>query len=226
MKKALNLLAAAIGLGTSLTAGAGTISYNVSTLFNGTAPTSTGPLITAVFEDLPNGAGVRLTLTSGFEVSSEYVDMLGFNFNPTKKARDLVVVKDGLVPEATVTRGSNNQQVVGGGDDSKGFDILLDWSNANDAVARFNQDDSDQITFKLDGLKASDFDFANTAGIHIAAHINGIPGNKSGAIRESVVSQLVVNLPDRGATVLLLGAGLVGVGLAGRRVRNAGGRRD
>src|SRR5262249_877400 len=90
----------------------------------------------------------------------------------------------------------------------KNFDVKLSFQTSADPG---RLDDSTVAIFEISlaGLVASDFDFVNSASgaAHVAAHVQGIPGSTgttSGAIKDGSV-------PDGGATLTLLGLGLVGV---------------
>jgi len=201
-----------------------TLTYTLSTTFNGSSPTSAAPWLTAEFKNNGSG-GVDLTLTSGLEVTSEYIDEVAFNVKSSILPSSVTVAQTpGEIPFDTgiLHTTQNAQDLTGGGAAGMGFDFKITWSNANSGggVLRFNAGEINTFKFSLTGLTESDFDFTNTgsANAHFAAHIAGIPGNKSGAIKDTP-DGVTFSTPEPATTSLAL-SGLAAFGLMGlRRIR-------
>lgn len=185
-------LIAAFAVITGASSANASLTFKLSSSVNGVAPTSTAPWLTALFEDVTGG--VKLTLTSSLDVAGEYIDQVAFNVNPNITPSSI------SISELTTNSGDNvdlpfhntsvnAQDLTGSGTVGKGFDIRIDWVNAN--ANRFNGSDVEKFEFLLSGLTESDFNYANSSGLHIAAHIAGIPqsggGTTSGLIADTTV---------------------------------------
>jgi hypothetical protein len=216
----LAVLAALTGLALLPAANANGAVYTLNTAFNGTAPTSTPPWLTADFETVSTGT-VTLTLTSGLEVASEFITEIGFNVNPSIVPSDLSIAKTSGSP-SPVNNGihqatQNVQDLNGGGTTGKGFDVLIDWATANNGN-RFGGSDSVTFTITLAGLTAADFDFVNAGGpngdstlAHVGAHVQGIPTDRSGAIKDGSA------VPEPSTLLVWSGLGVLGLALAWRK---------
>ena len=176
------------------------LTFELDQAFNGTSPSSTVPWLTATFTQ--NGSGtVNLALQSSLNVSSEFFGSLGFNFNPAKSPP--TVVQNGGSPAVVDWSLVNGEDLEGGGNPGKGFDVMIHFETAN--AGRF--DGIDLITFIFTGtdLTPADFDFSNESGLKIAAHVQGIPTGASGAVTGPGIGETTV--PDGGSTLILLGIG-------------------
>jgi len=142
-----------------------------------------------------------LALQSSLEVSSEFFGSLGFNFNPNKTLSG--VSQNGGSP-AGVDWSLNGEDLQGGGNVGKGFDVMINFETAN--AGRFQG--ADLINFIFSGttpLVPTDFNFFNANDLQIAAHVQGIPDGPSGAIKGVQTAETTV--PDGGSTLILLGIG-------------------
>jgi hypothetical protein len=177
------------------------LTFELNNSFNGTAPTSTAPWLTATFSQGLNGT-VNLALQSSLDVSSEFFGSLGFNFNPAKSLSGVSIVGE---PVNSISWSQNGYDLEGGGNPGKGFDVLIQFVTANNS-GRFQG--TDLINFIFSGTTAlipSDFDFFNASGLQIAAHVQGLPNGASGAISGPSTGETTV--PDGGSTLILLGIG-------------------
>ena len=190
-------------MGAATASSAGTLVYNVGTLFQGTTPTigthptETAPWMTATFSDIAPSGGVsqvQLTLKSNLLNSNEYISEVVFNvasdhLGGSGGLTTSNITYSGTSPEVTdLVVSANNRSLTGVSLATK-FDIGIDWSSSSSK--RFNGTDSDTFTFKLSGLTASDFNYTNSTGsIHIAALVKGIGVNHNlwGAIKENSIS--------------------------------------
>jgi hypothetical protein len=164
------------------------LTFTLNDVFNGDSPTSSAPWLTAEFATLSVGT-VKLTLTSNLNVESEFFSDVAFNVNPIFLPSSINIVQNPVANPAAKSFSHSTydgQNVQGGGDLGKGFDIRIDWTTANNqgGVGRFNNSDVVYFLISANGLTADDINFVNTGGAnaHIAAHVQGIPGDRSGAI--------------------------------------------
>src|SRR5215471_5871981 len=112
--------------------------YTLNTVFNGSTPTSTPPWLTANFSQ--DGANtVKLTLTSSLNVSSEFMTEIGFNVNSTITPSSLGILQNpgSPVASAILAGAQNAENLTGGGAAGFGFDVLIDFTSANN-VNRFD----------------------------------------------------------------------------------------
>lgn len=192
------------------------LTFTLNNSINGTAPTSTSPWLTAVFENIVNNqnvtTGVKLTLTASLEVASEFISSVAFNVKTTIDPEDINYVNNTTAnPQVTSVNMNhqNDQDLNGAGDKGKDFDIRIDWSTSSSSsgVRRFNATDVEQFTFTFNGLTEADFNYTNPSGYHMAAHVQGIPvtgGTSSGAIADTILSGAAVPEPSTYAAAALL----------------------
>ena len=180
---------------------ADTLEFKLDQTFIGTSPSSTAPWLTATFTQGLNGT-VDLALHSSLNVSSEFFGSLGLNFNSGKS---LTGIAQNGGSFAAINSSQNGEDLQGGGDVGKGFDIMINFETANSG--RFQG--TDLITFifssNTDTLTPADFDLVNPSGLYLAAHVQGIPNGESGAVTGVRTGETTV--PDGGSTLILLGIG-------------------
>lgn len=224
---AAGMIAAALTSGSAQAtpvSGGDDVVYDLNQLWNGTAPLSAKPWMTATFHTVSAGT-VTLTLVASLEQANEYIDAFAFNVSPgTITPSNLSIsASPSTNPTLTGTFAStqNQQNINGGGDGATGFDVLLTWatSNANDGIARFNGTDTVTLTITdlADGITAQSFKGKNTGSMnaYVAAHIQGIAGSGESA------SGTIYSVSEPN-TVALFAAGLLGIGLIRRRMNGSG----
>jgi hypothetical protein len=177
--------------------------YELEGLFNGTAPTSPAPWLTAEFTTVALGT-VTLRLTSSLEVDSEFISQVGFNVKGGIEPSTL-----SIAPDALYTAVSYNSALLGSGNSV--FDIVITLPN-HPPSARFDLLEILTFTITGEGITAEDFARKNSDNLFIAAHIQGIPlpggGTTSGAVSTPIP-----------AAAWLLGSGLIGLAALRRRMR-------
>jgi hypothetical protein len=165
------------------------MTYNFSSTFNGTSPTSKVPWLTATFSSGVTNS-VRLTLTSSLEEVSEFISQFGFDSSITALA---LTYESGYLSAAEA-----KEYISIKGTGGIHYDILFDFPSSNNK--RFNG--TDIVIFNITGSGLTEGSFSS-----LAAHVQG--GGTSGAI-----SGTPVPIPP---AVYLFGAGLLGlVGLRRR----------
>lgn len=209
-------------------AAAGTVTFDVDTVFTGATPGGSGPWLRACFSQ--NGANsVRLTLTSLLTADSEFVAKWGFNLDPSLTPNTAITgwsLASGVSPDSVAIRGSDqfdNSVKLG---TNIFFDIMLSFETSNsNPAARFSKGDTTVIDFAGIGLTPEDFAFtavskqgtnavATTYGT--GAHVQGLAGGQSGHVTNGDPPTIqFVPVPSAGA---LAAAGLMALGLR-RRAR-------
>jgi hypothetical protein len=176
------------------------LQFKLDNTFNGASPSSTAPWLTATFTSPASGT-VNLALQSSLNISSEFFGSLGFNFNPPISA--LTGVSQNGGSPASISWSENGEDLQGGGNQGKGFDVMINFETAN--AGHFKGSDLITFVFSGNGITAADFNDFNAGGLQIAAHVQGIPNGPSGAV--SGVRTAETTVPDGGSTLILLGIG-------------------
>ena len=178
--------------------------------FSSDSPAGTPPWLTATFTDVVPGT-VTLTMDATGLSGSEFLGEKGwyFNFNPGKNVTAL-----GFVFVSGNNADGINVGVNGYKADGDGFyDIQFFWDNSDRLV------DGQTAVYTISGLTdlvAADFNYFSApgggAGVYLsAAHVQGTTGSEgSGWIGATV--------PEP-STIILLVAGLAGVGILRRRFK-------
>jgi hypothetical protein len=151
---ALGLVGAAPGAHATI------LTHNFGTEFSDSGGTLSGVVVVTLDDN--NSAGtVNVTIdSSGLDASlSEKITGLYLNLNPDLDITSLnwSFPGDNTDPLASVQAATDDFQADGDGL----YDILIRWSESEPGL--FEADESDTITFALDGLLVSDFDFSSTA---------------------------------------------------------------
>jgi hypothetical protein len=175
IRKTLLALAASSALSLAATGANAAVTFTYNDLITGTAPSGTGPWLTALFEDTATPGQVKLTLTSDLNDLDEFWSKIYFNLNPDLDASDLSatnVTNTGGFDFPTFDTGTFN-------DAGNTFDIEFGFETAGSSggVKRFSNSDIFVVTFLLNaaGLDATDFAFpADGKGYYSSAHVQGI----------------------------------------------------
>jgi hypothetical protein len=204
---------------------AGAITLNLDGFVTGQTPTSVGPWLTLTFEDVLGG--VQLTVQSGLEVSTEFLDDVVFNIgdgiDPTAVNFALEPsLKVGDFQNPGISKGLNSVDRPPLEDFD--FGLLFETSNTGDGALRFNL--ADRLVYTLTCATCATFDaesfgVVNDGGIWAAAaHFQGIPlGEGSGKFGASVPTSSTITQVPEPASLLLFGSGLALAALRARRGR-------
>jgi hypothetical protein len=213
-------------------AGAAILTLNLDTAKAGEPnPSSNGslPWIVATFADTATAGTVRLTIDpSGIQSingSAQFVTSLTFNLKPSfaNPLTFTFIDPTAGTPDFVASYGVNNRTIGAGGNDFKGFDILLDLPTSN--PARIEPNEKVIVDISATGLDASAFDFPTLAGYFAAAHIQGLSGNPDSTPIYADSSSFTPNpinvIPEPGSTAALMGLLSCGLFLRSRRTRTA-----
>jgi len=202
-----------IGFGFAGTAGATTLTLDMSVEFSGGTPPAGGiPWVTATFDDSFGGANtVRLTISNTNLTGDEFNAAIYLNFDPNLDASLLTFTAfDNSASGPNSVTGLNDDFMADG---DGFFDILFDMPPPP-GDDKFSAGES--IIYDLtytSAITAGSFDYGSVLGggngsFLAAAHIQETAGGESGWVGAPI--------PEP-STALLLGLGLVGLSLQRRR---------
>jgi hypothetical protein len=187
---------------------AATIQLDVNVLIEGAATSGDLNVATLLFEDV--GANqVRLTVTSSLNSANEFFSDISFNvasgFVPSAIGASYVAGSQvGSFTLPTLSAGAQNAQNPAGPGSGFDYNYAFTVAGSSGGALRFNLNDSFQYLFTANGLDASDFAVANSAGYLAYAHVQGMTAG-SGAYGSTAV---VPSVPEP-TSLLLLATGLI-----------------
>jgi hypothetical protein len=192
-----------------LTAGIAKAStYELKNIFNGDKFDTGSNWLTADFQDTGTNM-VMLTLTSHLLDPDYFIQKVAFNISPFIMPSSLLfstasISGTTLTPSHILNGKDNACNLAGSGSQGKGFDVLLNFPNAN--KNRFNNNDSITLIITGLGITADSFDFLNASGAaNVGAHI-ALGGSRSSAVTN--VNPSPVPIPG---SVWILGSALLGM---------------
>lgn len=205
----------------SMATGAYALSFDLEIEYaGGTEPEGPLPWLTATITDRDVNS-VELTMAASGLVGSEFVDAWYFNVDPIF-IFSLDFVYSGDAPEPDITQ-VNDRSLSAGGSPGFGFDLLFDFPQAE--ANRFETGET--ATFLISStnstnLTAGDFDLLNQAGnFYTAAHVQSIgTAGGSGWIAATEEGGGGEQPIPESSTLVLLGVGLFGFGVAARKKFN------
>ncbi|MCX5805689.1 MAG: hypothetical protein NT010_06425 [Proteobacteria bacterium] len=167
------------------------------------------PWLTVDFTTVSIGK-VQLALTSNLSNALEFISEVALNVsnvNPKIEPSDLTFTYlSGPMATSILKTSQDKQKLNGGGNLTKGFDILLTFQTGN-GVNRFDGTDITKYNITKTGLVAEDFNFQNTGGAN-ATIGNKIQGINSCEIKDTLYTPVNTPVPISGAA-WLLGPGLL-----------------
>jgi hypothetical protein len=229
MKRFVGAMVAAVALLVGSTVSAGTITFDLDTVYSGGTPNGTPPYLTATFEDDPNG--VLVTFSALNLAASEFVGFWLFNIDPAFSdasfdAADITRVSGAT---AAVSLAANTPPDFSAGP-SKYYDLKFDFENSSSSNNRLSPTAYTQAVYLITSptLTPEDFNFLSSQSkgfqYSSAAHIQSIastdPNLTSGWIADGNASDndVPVTVPEPSSAAAAI-FGLSALGLAGRFVR-------
>jgi len=201
----------------------------------GGAPVPNPPLTVEVTDtdDVLLVPDVQIEMNALFgDGSAEFVKELVMNLDPHISPSALTFTQ---TAGATVVSLGHTTQDAQSLSPEGGFDIFFAWetSNKSGGSLRFNENDVMKFTVSCagdpdcTGFSATAFNYLTAGGFRIGAHINGmasgpclefdVPTGEFGCTSSKVFGKGSNDVPEP-ATLLLIGAGLFGLGVARRRL--------
>jgi hypothetical protein len=211
-----------------------TTTFCLGTVFSGFIPDGSAPWLMATFTD----AGANTVTLDMFALNLSATEKIGewdFSLDPSLSGLSIVFSGGPSDTAAQTIKGLNSNNVDADGSLGHGFDFGFDFFNGG--ANAFTAGEHSIYTLTCTGCTASSFDFLNTLDsgatgqFHTAAHIQAITGsptNCSGWVGDPAGGGTIggaVGCPGGGtggslvpepATLLLLGSGLLGFGVAAR----------
>ncbi len=203
------------------------LSYDLKYVLNGNTSIDPADWLTVSFSNAGTTGQVLVAITSNMPVAAYYISNVAFNVDPSVLLTGGSLSygslgKSGSFQTPSITIGENTQNVPGGGNLGKGFDVMVNFASNDGTNTRFGYNTSgvqdDALSFILQGYdkngtaitENSFYPFFNSPSpdaqphSNVGAHVAGLPGSTSSLI--SNVSN--VPIPH---SVWLLGSGLPGL---------------
>lgn len=193
------------------------LTFDLDYTFSGTPPAGSSPWLRAVIEDYTGGT-VKLTMSAVGLTGSEYVSEWSFNLDTSLNPANLTFASlGGTAPVASsVTSSFNCCKADGDG----WFDFQFNFPTSGDKFGSL-ENIAYQIGHSSGSIYATNFNFSSLCSTgcgegsyYSAAHVQSI-----GQQEESGwIGSQGAKVPEP-TTFLLLGSGLLGLGLLGRRIK-------